>query len=69
MMGIILLIIYSLGVIYCGYLIYSKYNHTYMNVIEIFFLIYLMILSWIGVFSLYAGAFTSYNQRDKDEDE
>lgn len=74
-MTLFLLTAYILGSVLCGCLIFKIYHNPKRdketnfktNIIEVFFCVYLIILSWVGVFSLLAGALT-YMNSDYEED-
>ena len=68
-MIITLLIIYILGVICSGILVYRINKNMKLTILDILFSIYLMVLSWLGVFTLFAGALAHGNHINENEEE
>lgn len=64
------LIIYIIGMIVCGWLIWrinQKHTKEKYEIFEIIFLIYCILISWVGVFSLIAGQISGFNETHRDD--
>lgn len=66
---ILFLTIYLVGVILCVFMIWRQHrkHKGRMSLVELFLIIYLAMLSWVGVLSLVAGALTSFNMIEWNE--
>lgn len=74
MLTYILFSVYIIGVLICIYLVYiintsdNKKSNDKLTSIEIIFMIYLVLISWIGVLALLAGALAHGNSIDEDNE-
>lgn len=64
----VFLSIYVIGMVVCGLIFLKTNKNSKLSPVEIFLIIYFILISWIGVFSLLCGVLAGFNEIEDEED-